>query len=141
MAAHAIDQMSFRAQFPEFASITDGQVALYADMASQYMDPNDGFMISGGALQLALSLMTAHLAKSFVLINLGKTSVVVAGSSEGSVSVSLQAPPAKSGWQWWLSTTPYGSQLWALLQIKTAGGAMVGGSYERASFRKAGGVF
>jgi hypothetical protein len=142
MATHALDLVNFRALFPEFATTpNDAQLAAYWGMATQYMSPNDGVVLYGDTLQLGLNLMTAHLAKSMTLISSGKQSVVVSSSSEGSVSVSLVPPPIKSGWQWWLSTTPYGAQLWALLNIKTAGGLMVGGSLERASFRHAGGVF
>lgn len=141
MSLHALDPAAFKAQFVELSALSDAQVQAYGGMASAYLDPNDGPLISGPALQLALSLMAAHLAKSFLMIGDGQTAVVVAGSAEGSVSVSLVAPPVKGAWQWWLATTPYGQQLWALLQIQSAGGLYVGGSMERAAFRKAGGVF
>lgn len=62
-------------------------------------------------------------------------------ASEGSVSVGMMAPPAKNGWQFWLSSTPYGVQLGALLGVASAGGVFIGGSEERAAFRKAGGVW
>ena len=136
-----MDSAAFKAQFVEFSALTDDQVQGYAGMAAAYVDPGDGPLLSGPSLQLALTLMTAHLAKSFQMIGAGQTAVVVAGSAEGSVSVSLVAPPVKGAWQWWLATTPYGQQLWALLQIQSAGGFYIGGSMERAAFRKAGGVF
>jgi hypothetical protein len=114
---------------------------MYFTMASQYISPTDGFMLSGDVLALSLNLMTAHLAKSFSMINLGQTSVVVQGSSEGSVSVSLVPPPIKNAFQFWLSTTPYGMQLRALLNIQGAGGFFIGGLPERSAFRKVAGIF
>lgn len=144
MATHVFDVTSFRALFPEFSNATtypDNTLAAYWSMAINYVNPNDGYILSLDTLQLALNLMTAHLAKSFTLLNAGQTTVLVQGSTEGSVSVSLTPPPVKNAWQWWLSTTGYGAQLRALLQVQTAGGFFVGGSYERSAFRKAGGVW
>jgi hypothetical protein len=66
----------------------------------------------------------------------------VSGASVDKVSVTLTPPPVKSQWQWWMSLTPRGAQLLALLKSKAAGGLYVGGlPAERAAFRKAGGVF
>lgn len=141
MSVHVVDPAAFKAQFVELSALPDEQVQAYASMAAVYLDPNDGPLLSGPVLQLALTLMTAHLAKSFLMIGAGQTAVVVSGSTEGSVSVSLVAPPVRGAWQWWLATTAYGQQLWALLQVQSAGGFYVGGSMERAAFRKAGGVF
>jgi hypothetical protein len=144
MATHVYDDASFRAQFPEFASsiIYPANTLLgYFGVASDYINPNDGYINNGATLQLMLDLMTAHLAKSFSMINAGQTSVILSGSSTGSVSVSLTPPPVKNAYQWWLSTTPYGNQLRALQMAKAAGGFMAGGSLERSAFRKAGGVF
>lgn len=139
---HTFDPAAFVAQFPEFAAVPAPQLTGYWSMATQYMDPNDGCILSGGVLQLGLNLMTAHLARSYALINANSgTPGVTTGAGEGSVNISMAAPPFRNGWQFWLSTTPYGQQLWALLQVQTAGGLYVGGSLERASFRKAGGVF
>lgn len=144
MTTHVFDVASFRSQFPEFANSTtypDLQLSGYWTMAIQYMSPDDGYLLSGDVLQLALNLLTAHLAKSFTMINAGQTTVLVTGSSEGSVSVSLTPPPSKNAFQWWLATTAYGMQLRSLLSIKTAGGFYIGGSIERSAYRKAGGVF
>ena len=85
--------------------------------------------------------MTAHLVFSNDLINAGQTSVLVTGSTIGSVSVSLQPPPQTDQFSWWLNTTPYGQQLDALLSIRSVGGIYLGGSSERKGFRKIGGSF
>ena len=144
MSTHAFVSGDFRTQFPEFANTTtypDSMLNGYWLMACAYLSPNDGIILNGDQLQIALYMMTAHLAKSFSMLNAGQNSVVVSGSSEGSVSVSLTPPPAKTAYQWWLSTTGYGAQLRALMLVIGAGGAMAGGSLERSAFRKAGGLF
>jgi hypothetical protein len=145
MADHAFNVAAFRAQFPEFANSTtypDATLEGYWTMATNYISPGDSlYGLAGSNLDLALNLMTAHLARSFMMLNAGQTTAVVTGSSEGSVSVSLTPPPVKNAWQWWLATTPYGMQLRALLQALAMKLPYVGGSLERASFRKAGGVF
>lgn len=143
---HTFNVTSFRAQFAEFSNATtypDGTLSAYFTMATSYVTPTDSVfgLLSGDVLQLALDLMTAHLAKSFSLLNAGQTTVMVQGSTEGSVSVSLTPPPNKNAWQWWLGTTGYGMQLRALLEVQSAGGYYFGGLPERAGFRKIYGVF
>ncbi|MCL2887519.1 MAG: DUF4054 domain-containing protein [Betaproteobacteria bacterium] len=137
---HAFDLPAFRVSFPLLAAVQDDQLAAYWQMATETMTPEDGILLSGASLQLALNLLTAHLAWLFTKAPAGITGVVNS-ASEGSVSVGMAVPPFKSGWQYWLSQTPYGQQLWALLMVQSAGGLYVGGSMERAAFRKAGGVF
>lgn len=145
MAAHVFNVAAFRAQFPEFANVTtypDLTLGGYWTMATNYISANDSlFGLAGANLDLALNLMVAHLARSFVMMNTGQNIVVVNGSSEGSVSVSLTPPPVKNAWQWWLATTPYGNQLRALLSVLATALPFVGGGLERASFRKAGGLW
>lgn len=142
MAVHVFDVTAFQAQFPEFASTSPATLNGYWAMATQYITSADGCLFAGDALQLALYLMTAHIAKLMTDVSAGNTPGGPAtGASEGSVSISMAPPPFRNGWQFWLSTTPYGQQLWALLSVRSAGGFYIGGSFERASFRKAGGVF
>lgn len=141
MAEHTFDQAAFVAMFPEFVATNPASLQAWWTMATQYITPDDGWLLNGDPLQLALDLMTAHLAKTFTMISAGQVAVVMTSAGEGSVNLSMAPPPAKDGWQYWLSTTPYGLQLWALLSARGAGGVYVGASAERASFRKAGGVF
>lgn len=144
MATHSFDAAGFRVMFPEFSSATtypDSTLSGYFSMSTQYVSPDDGTYLFGDTLQLALNLMTAHIAKALTLAAAGKSSGVTIGAGEGSVNVSLLPPPAKSAWQYWLSTTPYGMQLRALLLAAGAGGLIAGPSLERASFRKAGGYW
>lgn len=135
---------AFVALFPEFAA------EAYASMlpgwwtqATNYVtnaDSNYGLLV-GVDVVFALNLMTAHIAKSFKLINAGQAQVVLRGASEGPVNIQMEPPPAKTMWQWWLATTPYGQQLLAFLDVQSAGGFYIGGSCERQGFRKAGGRF
>lgn len=142
MAEHIFDSVAFRAQFPAFTSTTkypDEQLSGYFTMATLYIFPKDWGGICGDRLQLALNLMTAHLAWLNQLIVAGNTSAApVAGATIDKVSVTLVAPESKSAWAYWLNTTPYGKQLLALLRILSRGGGIVGGSPEGLAFR---GVF
>jgi hypothetical protein len=130
--------------FPAFADVLkypDAAIEMWWTMATQYIYDYDNCLITGNTLQLALNLMTAHLAQSFTMIGNGQTTAVVTGATEGSVSVSLEPPPTKNLWQYWLATTPYGLQLMALLQSLVVGGFTIGGRPEASGFRRVYGVF
>jgi hypothetical protein len=139
--ALVFDPAAFRAAFPEFANLTDDQLTAYWNMALDTMTNYDGVLLSGASLQLALQLLTAHIARLMTKAATGNATGIVTSAGEGSVNIGMAAPPFKNGWQYWLSQTPYGQQLWALLMVQSAGGLYLGGSAERAAFRKAGGVF
>lgn len=144
MAQHTFDVAVFRLSFPEFANATtypDAQLQMYWDNGTNYIYSYDNSLIDGANLQLALNLMTAHLAKTFAMIAAGQTPAVMNSATEGSVSISMTPPPAKNMWQWWLATTPYGVQLMALLQSLVVGGLYIGGGGELGAFRRVGGNF
>lgn len=145
MTTHVFDVGQFRAQFPAFANVTkypDALLSGYFDMGTCYISPIDWPGLSGNCLQQALNLMTAHLVTLSTKANAGKSqSGPVSAASIDKVSVTMQPPPIKNEWQSWLATTPWGLQLWALLQVKAAGGFYVGGGIEREGFRTAGGFF
>jgi hypothetical protein len=142
MAEHTFDSVAFRAQFPAFTSTTkypDEQLSGYFTMATAYIYPKDWGGICGAQLQLALNLMTAHLTYLNALIVAGNTSAApVTGATIDKVTVSLEQPQSTSAWGYWLSLSPYGKQLAALLRILSRGGGIVGGSPEGLAFR---GVF
>lgn len=144
MATPTYNDQAFRNQFPQFENSTfypPAQLESWWDMGNSYININNQYPFRDNQLQLAADLMCAHLAASFSLINSGTPSVVVQGSSEGSVNVSLVPPPTANAFGWWLATTPYGSQLRALLRLVANVGLFVGGSPENLVFRRAGGVF
>lgn len=144
MSAITFTPSTFRVLFPQFAdAVAFPDVVLSAnfDMATGYVSPDIyGDMPSGARVQ-ALNLMTAHLMALRALVAAGSQGGIVQSSTVGDVSVTLQPPPVRSQWAWWLNQTPYGAQLVALLDGQAVGGFYVGGLPERMAFRKVGGVF
>lgn len=145
MATHILDIPTFRLLFPVYTDATkypDAYIQAQWNMAVSYMGDVDGCLFGGPELQSALNLMTAHLMWINVMLAAGQSQIsVTIGATIDKVTVSAAPPPFKDGWQWWLSTTPYGAQLWALLRLKSAGGWYFGGRPERVAFRKVGGRF
>jgi hypothetical protein len=144
--AISYNDAQFRAMFPAFASETqfpEATLQMYWDEATSFVSnlANYGWLTGGQSPSgnatgraLALNLMTAHIAQIFVLVGQGQTPAPITQAGIDKVNVTLMPPPAKDGWQYWLSCTPYGSQLWALLSVNAAGGWYVGGSPTRAGF-------
>lgn len=146
------DDALFRASLPEFSNTTTFPPALISafwDVASDFIDANDSpcRILNGSSLALAVNYLAAHL---MTLSRRQSSSATGPGSEQGGfetsasigeISVSTLAPPARDGWEWWLASTPYGQNLWALLQLKAVGGISIGGLPEREGFRKVGGVF
>ena len=147
MATIVFDPTLFRQQFPAFADPTiypDALLEMYFDMATCYVsDQTYGFCwdLDTHCRTLALNLMTAQLLYIAGLVAAGQTSVLINSSTVDKITVSLTDPPLKNQWQWWLSTSPYGQQLFALLQVNSAGGAFIGGRPELSAFRSVGGFF
>ena len=143
----------FRAMFPAFASQTafpQAILQMYWDQATTFVSnlANYGWLTGGQSPSgnptgraLALNLMTAHIAQIFVLVGLGQTPAPITAAGIDKVNVTLLPPPVKDGWEWWLSCTAYGAQLWALLIANSVGGWYSGGSPTRAGFNGAAGAF
>ena len=141
-----MDTVAFRAMFPalaDYSVYSNDMLLLWWDAAALHL--SEGWMLSGATYELARKLLTAHLVHLAHGIassgSAGTSGGAVQSASEGSVSVSFTTPPTRSGWQFWLSSSPYGLQLWALLSAASAGGLYIGGLPEREAFRKVGGVF
>lgn len=135
---------TFRLMFPAFNDeilYRDEMIELWGEQANQFLAESWG--LNGGKFELAFNLMTAHLLSlASKEINGGSgASGAVQSATEGSVSVSFAAPPSRNGWEFWLSSTPYGVQLWALLNQLGSTGVYIGGLPERNAVRKVGGVF
>ena len=138
------DVAEFRLSFPEFANVLvypDAMLQRYWDQAVCYISDIDCGRLSGKCRRLAIDLMLAHLLSIFILIAAGQTSVLIKGSTIDKITVNLETPPINDGWQWWLMTTPYGIELWGLLQARSAGGFYIGGIAELSAFRRVGGGF
>ncbi len=144
MAQHVLDPVTFRLLFPAFSSevvYPNGVLDVFWGSAVAYLGDYDGLLLTGAGLQSALNYMSAHLLALTDMINRGQTPGMVTQATIDKVSVTVAAPPAKSAWAHWLSLTPYGVQLWALLSVTGAGGVYIGGGFPRAGFRQTGGNF
>lgn len=135
----------FRKAFPAFANpaaFSDEMLQMYWDWATYYVsDVNYGWLSNlnsptnpavpgrspGYARSRAIQLMMAHLLQLQVLNAAGQQGGIVTQATVDKVSVGLEPPPIPNQWQWWLNGTPYGQQLLALLQVKSAGGFYNGG--------------
>lgn len=138
-----LDIASFRINFPAYASETDySDIRLNSQYAigKCYIADND-CTLPEECREYALQLMLAHLLNIQDSITLGQPAQIITSASEGSVSVSLAEPPNSNTWTYWLSSSSYGLQLIAMLEVVSAGGFFVGGSEERRGFRKINGGF
>jgi len=131
----------FRTNFKEYADIAlypDATLQTYFNLSTLYLK-DYGYLSS--ALAHALNLMTAHQLRINDSIANGDNGLIANSTSVGGVSVTVTPPEDKNSFGYWLSTTPYGLQLKALLKTYSVGGFIVGGSTERANFRKWNGSF
>lgn len=138
------DIPAFRISYPAFADSTafpNTTLQMYWNNATCYISTNDYGALTGNCRYNALTLMTAHLTALSVAVAAGKLPNLPTSATIDKVTVSYLAPPVKSQWAWWLSLTPYGQQLYALLQSVSVGGFLVGGSPERLAFRRIGRCF
>lgn len=149
---HTLDIPFFRTAFPAFSDpvkYPDARIQANWDLAVAYLGDADGCLLNGDAKQAALNFLTAHLLYLSDLTGHGGGGASVGGAAGGvltgaqvdKVQVQFAPPPFKNGWDWWLMQSPYGSQLQALLRMKSAGGWYVGGLPERDAFRRVYGGF
>lgn len=136
------DATAFRAQVPQYADPTaypDAVLQQYWSNGTNFITDTygayPGIWPTEDKLRFALNLMTAHLLFISGLLQQGITPGVETASSVGQVSISLQPPPLKTQWQFWLQTTPYGMELLALLQTRSVGGWYAGGDYSLLAIR------
>jgi hypothetical protein len=147
MAVITLDITVFRQLFAEFASATVYPDAIlqarWDNEAISYVSDENCGSLTGTKRAFAIQLMLAHILRLNAIIAAGPGSLtgVVTGATIDKVSVTLQPPPGKDAWLFWLNQTPYGQQLAALLSAQSAGGFYIGGLPERAAFRKVGGLF
>jgi len=139
------DPTAFRALFPQFAPDppTDDTLQSWFDLASGFISTTNfsGLMLGGAARVQALNLLTAHIGAINTLIAAGQTPGFETDAQIDKIRVSVQPPPDKTQFQWWLNTTPYGAQLAALLEMSAVGGFYAGGLPERSAIRRVGGGF
>lgn len=144
MADPAFDTDKFRTLFPQFANVLlypDASLEAWWTMANCAMQEPPCLCLTDDCGSLMLYLMTAHIA---ALLTRAATSAAVGNITSASidkVTVSFSTPPYKTGWQAWLASTPYGTQLWAMLSAFGAGGFSVNGRREASAFRGVAGRF
>ncbi len=144
MATITLDIAAFRVVIPQYAdevSYPDTIITTRWNESTCYISDNDYGRLSAACRELALQYMTAHLINLGDLIDSGSAPGQIVGASEDGVSVSLTPPPNRNQFQWWLGLTPYGQRLNTLLANAYVGGMYIGGSRERAGFRKFGSRF
>lgn len=146
MTTITFDPAAFRKAYPEFANTTcapDERLQGWFDTAAVYISAQDNacYMLAGARRVLALNLLTAHIGTLFEMVKAGDTPAVMRSATIDKVSVTVEPPPNQSQFQWWLSLTPFGQQLNALLGVASVGGFYVGGISERNGFRRAYGGF
>jgi len=135
------DLNAFRAAFPAFIDTPPATLSMYWDFATDFISNEIQCGTKLSVQTRYINLMTAHLAGLSCMQSAGDTPGVVIGATIDKISVTLQPPPERNEWQFWLNQTPYGRQLLALLQVQSAGGFYVGGAPERMGFRGFGGGF
>ena len=144
MAIIEFDVALFREQFPEFASETDypdATLQMYWNMATCYISDEDFGCLKGDCRRDALNMLTAHIARLYSQVSDGSDPGFVASATIDKVSVSRWTPDYINQWNYWLSQTPYGQMLLALLSATGVGGLYIGGINERSAFRQNGGVY
>lgn len=147
MTTITLDPAAFRVVYPQFAdpaTFPDLKLQAQFGLATAYISPEVAGDMPQAARASALDLMTAHLLALGVIIaqnNFQGQVGVVTGAQVDHVQITLQPPPVRGQWRFWLNTTPYGMQLASLLEMQSAGGFFVGGLPERAAFRRVGGGF
>ena len=145
MAKIVLDPDKFREMFPHYADKTDEEIEAMWDLVTCYISDEYGCgRLSGKCREKAMYLMLAHLF--YIEENWsGETPALngtVTQTTIGVVSVSIQAPPAGSQYQWWLNTSPFGKTLAAMLSALAAPGMMVSRGYpEQRALKKAGGMW
>ena len=136
-SSYIYNDATFRAQFPQLSDMTtypEATLQMYWDQAGGIVQNTTyGFLpqTSGSA---ALYLLTAHLAYIGNLLINGQTPTVTTAAGIDKISVTLLPPPAKDFFQFWLSSSPYGLQLLAILEVAAVGGFYSPGSLGRQGF-------
>lgn len=141
-----MDIATFRKMFPAYSdsqTFSNEMIKMWLDVANVHLKKS--WSLSGKTYEHAIMLMLAHLLHSVAKTSSGNAESgpagIVTSATEGSVSVSFATPTTKDAWEFWLASSPYGLQLWALLQQLGTGGLFIGGLPERSAVRKVGGVF
>lgn len=138
------DVVQFRAFLPAFANSTTyptETLQMYWNAATCYISDKNFGWLKNDCRREAIDYMAAHLLFIAAATAGGQIPGLVQNATIDKISVGFTPPPIKNQWQWWLSLSPYGQSLWALLQVNSAGGFYIGGSPEISALRKVGGRY
>ena len=128
---------TFRTQFVAFANVTtfpEATLQMNWNTAGNIIaNTSYGFLASQGG-SLPISLMTAHLTALSVMIANGELPSIAVAAGIDKINVTLMPPPLKDQFAYWLCTTPYGQQLYAMLQVAAVGGLYSPGGLGTAGF-------
>ncbi|WVW37746.1 putative head-to-tail connector protein [Aeromonas phage Gekk3-15] len=143
-ASFVYDDAAFRAMFPEFADVSKFPQILiegYWEQALCIFEADGNVFFNACGAMLVINYLCAHMLQIATKANKGRQIGFKTASTIDKISTSMLPPPVRDQFTWWLSTSPYGAQLAALLEVSSVGGFYVGGINERGSFRKGGGGF
>lgn len=121
MAIVVLDIPKFRAMFPEFSNVTDAQLSLLFDFATDYLSNTEYSLITDvNKRERLLYLLMAHLSYmryGDAKANGGSGLVGrLSSASEGSVSVSSELG-AMSGSSAWYTQSAYGFDFWKATKV------------------------
>lgn len=125
----------FRLTFPLLNSVPNETVLAQSELALCFASAR-GCTCS----EMMWMLLTAHLLQLMANASTGAANGIQTSATVGKVSVSFAAPPATTGWGFWLNLSPYGAQFMMLYQSCSVA-SYVGGRAERSGFRIVGGRF
>ena len=113
MSLITVDYNQFKAMFPVLSDLSETQVSLAYEGAGSYIATECGAISLDIKSQTrGVYLATAHIA--YIMAHPDKFRAL-SSASEGSVSASFALPPTKDLFQYYLSLTPYGMELMAIL--------------------------
>jgi hypothetical protein len=123
--------------FSDSTKYTDEKVELFIEQAYNYISPHKGCLLKCKSRRYAIELMAAHLLTLNDRILSGNMSAGgrITSANIDKISVSLEAPKNQNDWNYWLSLTPYGMALSALLISKAPIGIYSGGINYRSSLK------
>lgn len=124
MAVYEFNPQDFRTAFPEFSSLTDGQLEMQFDVACLLIDNSESSLIpydppADKSRRTILLTAMAHIAERNSWAS-GQTGAL-ASASQGSVSTSFAA--AQGTDEWWTSTR-YGQLVLRMLLPYVLGGRL-----------------
>ena len=144
MASILFNEQRFRDQFPAFSnSVLYPEAMLQGTWTSVtfvFSDDDQGIENNPQRTRL-LDLALAHWLHVASMTAKGQNTSVVNSATVDKVSVTAEPPKAKTHFQQWLMASPYGQEIRMIMKAATSAGVYIGGSNERASFRRAGGRF